>query len=84
MYLIGNNNSHREGHKNPVSSSFRSRVTAYCVSAVDSRRGWAAMLDLSSNVASNRKTDRSGVSGMSILGGIDTKFGYLALLDTKL
>ena len=30
------------------------------------------MLDLSSNMASNRKIDRSGVSGMSILGGIDT------------
>ena len=43
------------------------------------------MLDLSSNMASNhRKTDRSGVSGISILGGIDTKFGYLALLDPKL
>ena len=42
------------------------------------------MLDLSSNMASNCKTDRSGVSGMSILGGIDTKFGYLALLDAKL
>ena len=42
------------------------------------------MLDLSSNMASNRKIDRSGVSGMSILGGIDTTFGYLALLDTKL
>ena len=27
---------------------------------------------------------RSGVSGMSFLGGIDTKFGYLALLDPKL
>ena len=42
------------------------------------------MLDVTSNVASNRKTDRSGVSGMSILGGIYTKFGYLALLDPKL
>ena len=42
------------------------------------------MLDLSSNVASNRKTGRSGVSGMSILGEINTKFCYLALLDTKL
>ena len=42
------------------------------------------MLDSSSKVASNRKTDRSCVSGMSILGGIDTKFGYLALLDPKL
>ena len=42
------------------------------------------MLDLSSNMASNRKMDRSGVSGMSILGGIDTMFGYLALLDPKL
>ena len=28
--------------------------------------------------------DRSDVSGMSTLGGIDTKFGYLALLDPKL
>ena len=42
------------------------------------------MLDLSSNMASNRKMDGLGVSGMSILGGIDTKFGYLALLDPKL
>ena len=42
------------------------------------------MLDLSSNMASNRNMDRSGVWGMSILGGIDNKFGYLALLDTKL
>ena len=75
MYLIGNNHNHREGHKNPVSSSFRSTVTAYCVSA---------FLDLSSNMVSYRKMDRSGVSRMSILGGIDTKFGYLALLDTKL
>ena len=39
------------------------------------------MLDLSSNMASNRKMDELGVSGMSILGGIDTKFGYLALID---
>ena len=42
------------------------------------------MLDLSLNMASNRKMDMTGVSGMSILGGIDTKFGYLALLDPKL
>ena len=42
------------------------------------------MLHLTSIVASNRKMDRSGVSGMSILGGIDTKFGYLAFLDPKL
>ena len=39
------------------------------------------MLDLSSNMASNHKMDRSG---MSILGGIDTKFGYLVLLGRKL
>ena len=39
------------------------------------------MLELSSNMALNRKMDRSG---MSIFGGIDTKFGYLALLDPKL
>ena len=42
------------------------------------------MLDSSSNMASNRKMDGLGVSGMSILGEIDTKFDYLALLDTKL
>ena len=42
------------------------------------------VVDLSSNVASNHKMDRSGVSGMSILGRIDTKFGYLALLGPKL
>ena len=42
------------------------------------------MLDLSSNMASYREMDKSGVSGMSIiLGGIDTTFGYLALLDPK-
>ena len=42
------------------------------------------MLDLSSNMASHRKTDGLGVSGISIVGGIDTKFDYLALLDPKL
>ena len=42
------------------------------------------MLDLSSNMTSKRKIDGSVVSGMSILGGIDTKFVYLALLDPKL
>ena len=42
------------------------------------------MLDLSTYVASYRKMDGLGVSGMSILGGIDTKFGYLARLDPKL
>ena len=42
------------------------------------------MLDLSSNMGSNRKMDRSDVSVMSIVGGIDTKFGYLALLDPTL
>ena len=39
MHLIGDYHNNREGHKYPVSSSFRPRVTAYCVSAVDSRRG---------------------------------------------
>ena len=73
MYLIEDYHNHQERHNNSCSSSFRSRVTAYCVSAVDSRR---AMLDLSSNMASNRKMDG--------LGGIDTKLGYLALLDPKL
>ena len=42
------------------------------------------MLDLSSNMVSNRKMDGLDVLVMSILGGIDTKFGYLALLDPKL
>ena len=42
------------------------------------------MLDIIYNMTSNRKKDRSGVSGMSISGGIDTKFEYLALLDPKL
>ena len=42
------------------------------------------MLDLSSNMASTRKMDGLGVSVMSSLGAIDTKFGYLALLDPKL
>ena len=32
------------------------------------------MLDLSSNMASYCKMDGLGVSGMYILGGIDTKF----------
>ena len=54
------------------------------VSAVDGRLGWTTMLDLSSNMVSNHKMDRLDVSGMSVLGGIDTKFGYLALLDLKL
>ena len=39
--------------------------------------------DCSSNMAPNRKTDKSCVSGMIHSGGIDTKFGYLALLDPK-
>ena len=42
------------------------------------------MLDLSSNMVSNHTMDGIGVSAGSILGGIDTKFGYLALLDPKL
>ena len=42
------------------------------------------MLEFSSNMTSKRKTDGSAVSGMSTLGGIDTKFGYLAVLDPKL
>ena len=41
------------------------------------------MLDLSSNMASNRKMDGLGVSGMSILGGIDTKFGLPGLSRSK-
>ena len=39
------------------------------------------MLVFSCNMASKHKIDRSGVSGMSFSGGIDTKFEYLALLD---
>ena len=31
----------------------------------------------------NRKMDGLGVSGMSIVSGIDTKFGYLALIDPQ-
>jgi len=65
-------------------SSFRSNVTGYCVSVVDSRHGCAAVFDVSSNMASNRKMDRLGASGMSIFGGIDTMFGYIILLDPKL
>ena len=42
------------------------------------------MLDLSSDMVSNRKLDGLGVSGMSIVGEIATAFGYLALLDPKL
>ena len=83
MYLIGEYHNNREGHKHPVSSSFRSSVTAYCVSTVDSRHG-LTMLDLSSNMASNCKMDGSRMSGMSMLGGIDIKFSYLAFLDLKL
>ena len=41
------------------------------------------MLDLSSHMASNRKMDRSSGSGRPIVGGNDTKFDYLALLDLK-
>ena len=32
----------------------------------------------------NRKMDRPYVSGMLILSGVDTMFGYLALLEPKL
>ena len=74
--------NHRDGHQNPVSSSFRSKVTVDCVSAVDDRHERAAMSDCSSNMTSKRKIDRSGVSGMSISGGIDTTLWYL--LDPKL
>ena len=42
------------------------------------------MLDLPSNMASNHEMDGLGLSRMSILGGMVTKFGYLALLDPKL
>ena len=42
------------------------------------------MLDLSSNMASNHKMDGLGLSGMYFVGGIDTKYGYLALLNPKL
>ena len=42
------------------------------------------MWDFSDNMVSNRKMARSDMSGMSILGGIDTKFGYLVLIDPKL
>ena len=59
-------------------------IESYDLLCLCSRQSsWMSGLDLLSNIASNRKMDRSGVSGMSILGGIDTKFGYLALLDTK-
>ena len=37
--LIGDHRKHREGLQNPLSSSFRSKVTADCVSAVDGRLG---------------------------------------------
>ena len=55
-----------------VSGSFRCKVTADSVSAVDDRH--TALLGYSSNVTSNRKIDKSGVSGKSISGKIDTKF----------
>ena len=42
------------------------------------------MLDFSSNMTSKRKIDMSDVSGMSISGGIDSKYEQLALLDPKL
>ena len=44
------------------------------------------MLDLSSNMASNRKMDGLGVSGVLILGGFYTKFDNLpaAILDFTL
>ena len=63
IYLIRDSHNHRERHQNPVSSSFRLKVTADCVSVVDDRHGRAAMLDFSSNMTSTRKIDRSGVSG---------------------
>ena len=46
---------------------------ADCVSTVDNRHGRAAMLDLSYNITWKRKIDRSGVSEISISGGIDKK-----------
>ena len=42
------------------------------------------MLDFSSNMPSTHKIDNSGMSGMSISGGIDNKFEYISLLDPKL
>ena len=42
------------------------------------------MLDFSYNMASNRRMARSDMSEMSILGGIDTKFGYLVRIHPKL
>ena len=59
-------------------------ITADGVSAVDDRHVSAAMLDFPSNMTSKRKLYRIGMSGMSISGGTDTKFEYLALLDPKL
>ena len=41
-------------------------------------------VDVSSNMASIHKLDRLDISLMSILGEIDTKFGYRALLDATL
>ena len=35
-------------------------------------------------MTTRRKTDRTAEYGMSILGGIDTTFDYIALLDQKL
>ena len=42
------------------------------------------MLDFLIQYGVNRKRDRPDLSGMSIVGGIDTKCGYLARLDPKL
>ena len=42
------------------------------------------MLDLSLNMASNRKMDGIGVSTVSMLGTIDTKFGCIALVNKQI
>ena len=42
------------------------------------------MLDFYSNITSKHKIEGLDVNGMSISGGIATKFEYPALLDPKL
>ena len=73
VFDIGDPHNYRERHQNPLFSTSPSEVMDNHVSAV--------VLD---ERPSNRKMDRSDVSGMSILSGVDTKFGYLSLFNPKL
>ena len=81
MYLIGDYHNHREGHNIQFLAHFdrelRRIMFLQWTVVTGERPCWIYQ-------KSNRKMDGLGVSGMSILGGIDATFGYLALLDPKL